>query len=376
MERTYDTFVDNGLFILAHIIKKDIKDIEEKDIKNNLKLISDTILDFTGKEKYSNLKSMMLPNSPLTQTKSKKTLEEKLLEFIDLKGNEICVKCGKHKVSCENEINRAFLPNLSAHSFYNFSNNLQMINICGDCLTLGVLAILNCRVADSVMIFNSTEDKFMKNYTRKRYENYRRSDEKTKKEKKSRVKVLEEMIRYSETSKGHIEITNFNNTKDGGVFEKHNIESRVLKIYKQIQYEGLDTEFKEMRLFGDLVDNKIKYTYENKLVENGEIKCSGELLSFVMEEMLGMNKKLIETIKNIVDKLNDAEMLEVAYKNIRCVKNRNNFNNYLDELSDLYDKKVEDVLVGLDDIVKLTDYEIYKDVIRFIRVRIIEIKNK
>lgn len=39
------------------------------------------------------------------------------------------------------------MPNLVANTFYNFSNNLQGLNVCPYCLVLTMYSILNCRVS-------------------------------------------------------------------------------------------------------------------------------------------------------------------------------------------------------------------------------------
>ena len=69
MDRSYNVFVDNGLYVLAYYLNKDINDITYQDIENSIDLMSDKIEEFVSCEKYSNLKSMCFSNSTLTQPK-------------------------------------------------------------------------------------------------------------------------------------------------------------------------------------------------------------------------------------------------------------------------------------------------------------------
>lgn len=67
MNRTYNTFVDNGLFVLTYYLNKSIEDITEKDIVDNINMMSEKLEDFFSCEKYSNLRSMTCQNSYMTQ---------------------------------------------------------------------------------------------------------------------------------------------------------------------------------------------------------------------------------------------------------------------------------------------------------------------
>lgn len=46
MNRTYNTFVDNGLFVLTYYLNKSIEDITEKDIVDNINMMSEKLEDF------------------------------------------------------------------------------------------------------------------------------------------------------------------------------------------------------------------------------------------------------------------------------------------------------------------------------------------
>ena len=170
MNRSYNVFVDNGLYVLAYYLGKSIDEITYSDIENSIDTMTEEIQNFVSCDKYSNLKSMCFSNSILTQPNSKITLNEKLNGFINNKGTEYCSICGEYTAKvkindADYNIGRSYIPNLVANTFYNFSNNLQGINVCSYCLVLTMYSILNCRVNKYAYLYNSTSDYFMEDYT-------------------------------------------------------------------------------------------------------------------------------------------------------------------------------------------------------------------
>lgn len=380
MERTYDIFVDNGLFILSKLISKKVQDINENDISNNIKLIANTVVEFTNIEKFSNLKSMMFPNSPLTQKKSQVTLEDKLREIVKLRGSEVCCKCGRHKVDLKNDINRAFIPNIIALKFYNFSNNIQVVNICSDCLILSVLSVVNCRVIDGAILFNSTSDKFMRFYTNKRYNEFLKLKLiGAKKEKLKKLELLRECLSYSDRyEEDCIEILTFNNAKAGGLSKSENINNRLLKAYENLVIEGLLNEFIEKNFLLDLIDNKIYNTYYRKVVKfkdgNYELNCSKELFDFLCKEMSGVSKKNFELINSICFKIKSKGLVQEAYKKINLIDTRTKFEDFLVELAKVYKGDGGENLFTLEEFVELVDNFNYKRNINLLTLKLLEIK--
>ena len=128
MNRSYNVFVDNGLFVLAYYLDKDIEDITEEDIVNNIDMMCNKISKFTDCEKYSNLKSMMFSNSALTQSGSNKTINDYLNDFSSHTGNDVCCLCGEARADISNvNLNRSYLPNFVANTYFNYSNNLKVL---------------------------------------------------------------------------------------------------------------------------------------------------------------------------------------------------------------------------------------------------------
>ena len=97
MERTYDIFADNGLYILAYYLDKEVKDITLEDIENNVEFMSEKVEEFLNCEKYSNLKTMFLFNSTVSNPSLKNVkLETQLNDFLSQKGDEYCMICGQN----------------------------------------------------------------------------------------------------------------------------------------------------------------------------------------------------------------------------------------------------------------------------------------
>ena len=106
MERTYDVFADNGLYILAYYLKKDVKDITFEDIENSVGFMSEKVESFLDCEKYSNLKTMFLFNSTVSNPSLKNVkLETALNEFLSQKGEDYCMICGQNHANINMDLN-------------------------------------------------------------------------------------------------------------------------------------------------------------------------------------------------------------------------------------------------------------------------------
>ncbi|ELC8384971.1 hypothetical protein VOH99_000990 [Clostridium perfringens] len=71
MERTYNTFVDNGLFVLAYYLEKNIDEVTIEDILNSVDLMEKEIKSTLSCEKYSSMAFSSFQNSQYTQAKKR-----------------------------------------------------------------------------------------------------------------------------------------------------------------------------------------------------------------------------------------------------------------------------------------------------------------
>ncbi|EFG87143.1 hypothetical protein CLCAR_3249 [Clostridium carboxidivorans P7] len=77
MERTYNVFVDNGLFVAANILDKKVEDVTINDLKNNTKLFGEKVYKFTTSDRYKKISSMSFHNSAFDQPAYRTNRKEK-----------------------------------------------------------------------------------------------------------------------------------------------------------------------------------------------------------------------------------------------------------------------------------------------------------
>lgn len=354
MQRTYDVFVDNGLFILAYYLDKGIEEITEEDVFNNIDMMCEKIYEYTNCEKYANLKSMMFYNSALTQTNSNIKLDSYLKDFEKSIGNEMCSCCGNSRADIlNNSLHRSYLPNYVANTFYNFSNNLKGINVCGLCAILTMFSILNSRVNRLAYLYNSDNDEFMYDYTYERQqENNIDIITKAKKTKKSddNFTTIEFILSKNKVYGGYIQIYRFNNSGQTQDLEMVDIRSDNVKLLSNISRSGMLNEFKQHGLTHDLITDKISYTYLNKITKNDELICSKELFEILNREVNKLNENIINAIKNVCSKLENTTKVR---KKLKLISTFKEYERYLVELADEYADSHNDNLYTVEEYILL-----------------------
>lgn len=381
MKRSYNVFVDNGLYVLSYYLEKDIEDITYDDIENSIDFMSDKIEEFVACEKYSNLKSMCFQNSTLTQPNGKVTLQEKLKGFIEHKGDELCSLCGenKAKVKIDNKeynIGRSYIPNSIANTFYNFSNNLQGANICPYCLVTTMYSILNCRVNIYAFLYNAISNEFMEDYTWEMQDENLRDIEIGAKKSKGEygdIKALEDLISKNKVYDGHIEQYMFNNSKSQEI-KVNNIKNSDLKLLINLQNEGLLSEFKSMKLVNYILNGKLSSSYIFKVYDTDkkEKRCSDELIGFLNREVNRLKQSKIDVIKKVTEKLDKSNVdLNKAYKELKLIRNFGVFDNWLVDLNEQYKNDTGKKLYEVDEYLELSDYRNFSSIKNLILVSLI-----
>lgn len=382
MKRSYNVFVDNGLYILAYYLDKSIEEIVYSDIENSIDAMAKEIENFVSCDKYSNLKSMCFSNSILTQTKSKITLNEKLRGFLEHSGTEYCSICGEYKakVKINNEdynIGRSYMPNLVANTFYNFSNNLQGINVCPYCLVLTMYSILNCRVNQYAYLYNSTSNDFMEDYTYEmQQENLRDIESQASKEnhKGSKIKLLEELISKNKVYDGHIEQYMFNNSGQSQHIEINNIKSKDIKLLIKLQNKGLLPEFKEMNLVNNILNNTLSTNYIYKVynLEKKEKLASDELIDFLNKEVNVLKQSQIDIVKSTTEKLNKSNLdTNKIYKDLKLIRTFSAFDDFLIDLNEKYLDSTEEKLFNSEEYLTISDIRSFKQIKNLILISLI-----
>lgn len=382
MNRSYNVFVDNGLYVLAYYLGKSIDEITYSDIENSIDTMTEEIQNFVSCDKYSNLKSMCFSNSILTQPNSKITLNEKLNGFINNKGTEYCSICGEYTAKvkindADYNIGRSYIPNLVANTFYNFSNNLQGINVCPYCLVLTMYSILNCRVNKYAYLYNSTSDDFMEDYTYEmQQENITDIEAQSKKEKHkgSKIKLLEELISKNKVYDGHIEQYTFNNSGQSQDIEINNIRNKDIKLLVKLQNKGLLTEFKMMNLVDNILNNTLSTNYIYKVydLEKKEKLASNDLIDFLNKEVNMLKQSQIDIVKKATEKLNRSKLdTNKIYKDLKLIRNFSAFDDFLIDLNEKYSDSTEEKLFDTDEYLKLSDIRSFKQIKNLILIALI-----
>lgn len=373
MNRTYNTFVDNGLFVLAYYLNKSVEDLTEKDIVDNINMMSEKLEDFFSCEKYSNLRSMTCQNSYMTQKPKKGTRAEAFADKLKgyIKGTDCCEVCGEYKANPRNDLSRCYFPTKTANTFYNFSNNLQGVNICPNCIRLAMYSLLNCRVgSDSVILYNSDNDDFMVAYT-KNIQHENQSDivgqaKKDTKNKLSKTYILENLLynkkSFKRKSKSYyVDIYNFNNNTKNESINIVSIDNDNVTLLEKIYDNDLEQEFKSLWLMNDLINNKLSSTYLFKIYnfEKEELKCSRELFDFLNKEVNRLDNKVIEIIKNITTKITFDKKTR---NELKLINNSNDFNDFLVKIAEEYGEKYNDKLFTVEEYCYLSNRLKFKEI--------------
>ncbi|HBE9429204.1 hypothetical protein [Clostridioides difficile] len=388
MDRSYNVFVDNGLYVLAYYLNKDINDITYQDIENSIDLMSDKIEEFVSCEKYSNLKSMCFSNSTLTQPKGKVTLNEKLKGFVKNQGDEYCSLCGQYKAKVKIEdkeynIGRSYMPNLVANTFYNFSNNFQGLNVCPYCLVLTMYSILNCRVSRYAFLYNSTSSEFMEDYTfRIQKENLTDVElgAKKEKEKYSIVKLLESLVCKYNLFDGDIEQYMFNNSGQSQDIQVNRIKNKYVNLLIKLQEKALLSNFEKLHLDryilnGTLESNYLREIYKVKKEEKmdeKEQKNFDELVIFLNREVNVLKKVKIDIIKKLTDKLKTSNLdIDKIYKELKMLGKFYAYEDWLVNLNEMYYEKTGEKLFEAEDYIELDDIRSFRQIKNLILVSLI-----
>ncbi|MEG1410508.1 MAG: hypothetical protein RSD36_11775 [Terrisporobacter sp.] len=352
MDRTYDIFVDNGLFILSYYLKKEIKDITMEEIEDSVAFMSGKVEEYLECEKYSNLKSMVLFNSTVSNPSLKNVkLETHLQEFVKNKGNDYCMICGQNHANLKFSLKgRSYLPNRPSATYFNFSNNLHNINVCPYCLLLTTYSVMNCRVDNYVYLYNSSDDEFMKEITVIRQEE-NEQDILLKAEKskinKSRFDLLEEMLDHNVNFSSQVEIHKFNNGKSEDIVNSDKIYSKNIKLMRKMRNKSLLSEFKSLNLSWMIVENKLQSNYLGYIYdfEKDNLKCTKELFDFLNKEVNMLDDKIITLIDRITNNLVYADLDIGKIRNkIKAVKGIKDFDNIIMEIQEMYYEKTKEAL--------------------------------
>lgn len=344
MDRTYNVFVDNGLFVLAHHLDKEVKDITNDDIINSTSYFAKLFDKAYKSEKYRKVAFASFQNSAYTQspTKEEQTKENKVIkqynQLLEILGEgETCTTCGRNTVieyskDLVSSISKSMLPRLSSNTFFNFSNNLKKLNICPTCLYLGMLSFFNISViGGQCVLFNSDDDEYMYDYTYEHSIGFNRDIiTESKKEKEKYSQVIEQyiinLINNNKIYDGYINMTLFYNSSQGESLNNDILTKKDLMFLKQLQDKSLLSEFKLQGLFYQLLKNNLQKSYLGYIFDFKEdkIKTTKELFQIIEERYSRLSEKKMDLIKRVSKEIYEKLSKDIV-KDLKGIDKLNQF---------------------------------------------------
>lgn len=375
MERTYDVFADNGLFVLSYYLGKSIQDISIEDIEKSVEFMGDKTEEFLNCEKYSNLKLMFLFNSVVSNPSLKNVkLKTILQEFVEQAGDDYCMICGGNHANIKMNLKgRSYLPNRPADTYFNFSNNLHNINICPYCLLLTVYSIMNCRVNNYIYLYNTSDNNIMARITSRRQEENKvdikqnAKKQKNKEDKKGRLELLLDMIDENVISASEVEIYQFTNSGESeNILDSEKIYHENVELLRKMRNKGLLTEFRQLGLSWMIIKNRLKSGYLKHVYDFDKdiLKCSKELFEFLNKEVNMLDKNIVDIVDRMSNDILDANL---DTKKIRAnLKAINSIKSYTKELMYIFDTYFDNTNKKLFD---TKEYNLLVDVRKYYEIR-------
>ncbi|HFD2043599.1 hypothetical protein ACSXAL_01445 [Clostridium perfringens] len=369
MERTYNTFVDNGLFVLAYYLEKNIDEVTIEDILNSVDLMEKEIKSTLSCEKYSSMAFSSFQNSQYTQAK-KKVKEQFQLILNNLGDEEYCSVCGKKHIKgyedlkYKKALSRCLSPTLSTNTFFNYSNNLKQLNICPICIYLSMLSFLNTRpLIGLCLLMNSDDDEFMyyitKEINEEREGNIRLNAKKDKANKEINVyklkkEFIKDIIFNENTYDGYIEATIYLNTAQNESMQQELLTKRDMEFLRMLNKKSLLSQFDEKGLFFYILNGHLRNDYLSCVFNKDGLKVSMELFQLIEEEYNKVGKNIIELIKRICKKVFEStETKEIA--DLKMIQTQSDFEELLVKWRGNIDN-----LMTLEEFEMLTDYKNYR----------------
>ncbi|SHF19325.1 type I-B CRISPR-associated protein Cas8b1/Cst1 [Caloramator proteoclasticus] len=342
---TGNPFVDAGISsMLAYLNKKNPQDIDDNDLEK----IKNLLVELYLKDKWNKSLFSIFPNSKVTNPaiKDKKKeyssfLENLIEEIKSIDNGDYCVSCGKNKVKIK--YSKSYIPLIGSGSFRNFFSNLiDGERYCAGCvfaIQASPLSYYTC--GKYFALIHSSDYSIQKswaricindiqkqistnNYTGCYNENYSNAVN-------ALFNIADKLIdEYSDEIEEGSEImlykfTNYNQAPELFIYR---LPDKVFKFLKKVYYLPNRQEWNRLIKKGYVLTKKIKEDDEEKIKNqrnnvyerllNNEsivryffIKGKREIIgdfrmfSLYLKEVLGLDEKRIEVIKNLADNVSE-----------------------------------------------------------------------
>lgn len=379
MERVYNAHIDNGLFVLSYYLDKDVEDINLQDIKDSTQIFADKYTLFNKTPYYQKGITMGFQNSCYTQgvkvDNNVKELSIKIKndfdKILDSMGNdEFCMICGEKNIdiSADNPftMSRSVFPRLAGGTFYNFSNNLQLINVCPVCAYLSMIGLYNfTKTSDTHTIYISESNDFMEDYTYKKQVEFNQNvalNLGVEKKQKSRyayiTEIVEDIIDNKKIYDKGIEAVSFNNSAQTEIYIESFLSNKDIIFIKDLQELSLLSEFKERWLMGKFIDRKIQKNY---LYYSLKAKISKDLFNKIEEVYCKLGETKLKLIKRICREVYEHNNKNEV-KQLKEVLKLNQFEGILLDWQSQYKEKTGNNLFNPDEYSMLCNHMQYNSV--------------
>lgn len=346
MNRTYNIFVDNGMFVSSYYLEKEVEDINLGELKTNIGLFAEELLKLVNKEKGSFHRSLAYltnNNSCLTQIHSRPytdrekydILKGQLDDLLDNIGSDkVCYICGDKTVNIHYEVDRKFMPGLISQTFFNSANNLQTVDVCPRCMFFSLLSFMNVQRVGRPCLYLSDSNFFMKENTANIQDNLKigkHTELKLKEGDNHFIDTLLSSSPHGDMSKLNYVTRVFFTNGQNVEYEEYTLTNKKIKLLKEVIEKDLLDVFMEFNLFRKLLEDMPvilglyslswnnfskwkKLTQDDKKEYLKKIKSLTDILEG--HEMVEHNKNLIE---KTVKMLTEVKSIEDIKKELKLV---------------------------------------------------------
>lgn len=353
MNRTYNTFVDNGIFVAAKLLGIPIEKLDSVDVKTKKKVFSNALIQ--GLEYNKNVKSCsekMFTHNAFLNNNLKKgvTRIDKINSKLNLllkstenseSRKEHCIICGRMESITDIQATRSDIPAISAGTFRNYSNNLQYVNVCPECMVLTVLSLFNTINSGYLVQLNSDSNEVMEHWT-----NYKLGDFKYPEKSPGTYGYIISIIKFiintiPDTDNKYLLFTLFLNLGQKEYYKELLISSSSVHLLYKFKYCSLLDEFLDIVPLWILAYEQPKLM--DVLIKHSIDKLGNrkELLKIVNQELLEHDETTTDLIEITADKLMD---IPKSLDDIKKIRSLNEFSDLLSRWSIKYKNLTEDTL--------------------------------
>lgn len=355
LKRTYNPFVDNGLFAAEYYLEKDYKDITIMDIENNISYLSSKLAELIEeKEFYKKIVYSTHMNSSYTQPLRQKSREEMIAkqfeEIIDNVGKDKhCIYCGEKQVNKDFIIDRKFVPGIVSNTFFNSANNLQTVDICPVCIFFSMLSLLNIQKIGLPALYVSDSDLLMRKVTEHIQKNAALDVNELIVEGKERYRKFAEIALYEVPidEVGYVTKVSFQNAGQVINHSEETLTKEKISLIRRLGKESLLEEFLDFGLMRRLINDNLLIS---KLLSDNVLYLSAKLYQILEESELKEKEK--QVVAYATKKLMRLESIENLIKEFKLINSRTKFIDYVMKFSEK-----EPIVESIEDFDKLTGYD-------------------